>query len=144
MAMRSITLIILLLAAALPARAEPALDVQNPWIRHMTGDRPMAGYFVVSNKGGTDRRLVGASSAAFGAVHIHETVEAEGTMSMRPVESVALPAGDSIEFRPGGHHLMLMQRQEDINVDDEVTIVLELADGGTRAVVFTVKPAWQE
>lgn len=142
--MRSIALIFLLLAVALPVRAESTLDVQDAWIRHMTGDRPMAGYFVMSNKGGGERRLVGASSTAFGAAQIHESVEKEGTMSMRPVESVDVPAGGSIEFRPGGHHLMLMKRQEDIEVGDEVTIVLELADGGTRAVVFTVKPVWQE
>lgn len=137
-------MIFLLLAVALPVRAEPTLDVQDAWIRHMIGDRPMAGYLVMSNKSDKDQRLVGASSTAFGAVHIHETVETEGTMSMRPVESVDVPAGGSIEFRPGGHHLMLMQRQEDIEVGDEVTIVLEFEDGRSRSVVFTVKPAWQE
>lgn len=110
----------------------------------MTGDRPMAGYFVMSNKTGTDRRLVGASSTTFGAVQIHETMEEEGTMSMQPVATVEVPAGARIEFRPGGRHLMLMQRQHDIKVGGEVTIVLKFADGGTQTVVFAVKPVWQE
>ena len=110
----------------------------------MTGDRPMAGYFVMDNKGDEDRRLVGASSMAFGAVHIHETLEKDGTMSMQPVDAVTVPAGGSVEFRPRGHHLMLMQRQTDLEVGDEVSITLEFADGGSQPVMFSVKPAWQE
>jgi len=110
----------------------------------MAGDRPMAGYFVMDNKSEEDRRLVKASSAAFGAVHIHESVEKEGTMSMQPVEAVTVAAGGRVEFRPRGHHLMLMQRRQELEVGDEATITLEFADGETRSVVFTVKPVWQE
>lgn len=110
----------------------------------MAGDRPMAGYFVLDNKSQEDRRLVGASSDAFGAVHIHETVEKEGTMSMQPVRAVTVPAGGRVEFRPRGHHLMLMQRRQELEVGDEVSITLEFDGGERRPAVFTVKPAWQE
>jgi periplasmic copper chaperone A len=142
--LKHFTLAFMLLAAAIPARAERTIDVHDPWIRHMTGDRPMAGYLVIENRGREDRSLVGASSAAFGAVHIHETVEADGAMSMRPVESIAVPAGGRVELRPGGYHLMLMQKRNELEVGDEVAIILEFADGGSKSVVFAVKPAWQE
>lgn len=134
----------LLAFAALSAHAEWALTVDDPWIRHLPGDRPMAGYFVLDNKGDTDLELVGASSPAFGAVHIHETVEQDGSSTMRPVESVTVPAGGRVEFAPGGYHLMLMKRQKELQVDDQVPVILELGDGGDQSVVFTVKPAWQE
>lgn len=142
--LKNTALMLLLVSAALPVGAEWAIDVHDAWIRHMSGDRPMAGYFVMDNQGNEDRRLVGAASAAFGAVQIHEAVEADGTASMRPVESVAVPKGGRIEFQPGGYHLMLMQRRKELEVDDQVSVTLEFEDGGGQSVVFTVKPAWQE
>lgn len=142
--MKNTALMLLLISAALPLRAEWAIDVHDAWIRHMSGDRPMAGYFVMDNKGNEDRRLVGAASVAFGAVHIHQTVETDGTASMRPVESVTVPKSGRIEFQPGGYHLMLMQRQKELEVGDQVPVTLEFEDGGSQSVVFTVKPTWQE
>lgn len=143
--MKQFAAALLLLALALPpARAEWAIEVHDAWIRHMAGDLPMAGYFVMENKGAENRRLVGASSVAFGVVRIHETTEQDGSTSMRPVEAAPLPAGGRVEFRPGGRHLMLMQRRKDLEVGDKVPVTLEFADGGSKSVVFTVKPAWQE
>lgn len=142
--MKHVTLILLLMAAALPAWAERFLDVHDAWIRHIPGDRPMAGYFVLENRGDTDRRLVGASSPAFGAIHLHQSVESDGTSVMQPLESSLVPAGGHTVFEPGGRHLMLMQRRDTLEVGDEVVILLELADGGSETAVFTIKPVWQE
>jgi len=142
--MKKFLIALSLLIAAAPASAEWAIEVRDAWIRHIPGDRPMAGYMVLGNKGNTERRLVGASSVVFGAVHMHETVEQDGTSRMRPVEHVAVPAGGSVAFEPGGRHLMLMQRQRELAVGDEVPVTLEFEDGGSQSVVFTVKPAWQE
>lgn len=142
--MKNLAFVLLLLSAVLPVRAGQTIDVQDAWIRHMAGDRPMAGYFVMHNQGGGDRRLVGAASPAFGTVEIHETVESNGTTSMQPVDSVTVPHGGRIEFQPGGYHLMLTQRQKALAVNDQFPVILEFADGGSQSVVFTVKPTWQE
>jgi len=133
-----------LFTMALPARADQAIDVDDAWIRYLPGDRPMAGYFVASNPGSTDRRLVGASSPAFGAVHMHRSMEQDGTTGMQPVDSVVLPKGGSVSFEPGGYHLMLMQPSQELNVGDPVSVTLELDGGVKQSVTFTIKPAWQE
>lgn len=142
--MRTFAFVLLVFAAALPVRSGQGIDVHDAWIRYTPGDRPMAGYLIMDNTGEEERRLVGASSEAFGAVHIHETVERDGTKSMQPVESVAVPAGGSATLQPGGHHLMLMQRQREIEVGDEVMVSLQFDDGASATVQFTVKPTWQE
>jgi len=142
--MKRFTVLLLIMLFYSPANAEWALSVQDPWIRHLPGDRPMAGYFVAENQSNRDLELVGATSPAFEAIHIHQTVEQDGAMTMRPVDSVAVPAGGRVEFAPGGYHLMLMKRTRDLDVDDEVPIIFELGDGGDQSVLFTVKPAWQE
>jgi len=133
-----------MLLFSLAAHAEWAIQVQDPWIRHIPGDRPMAGYMVVENRADRDRELVGASSPAFGSVHLHRTTGTDGAMSMEPVDSLTIKAGGRLELAPGGYHLMLMQPTQTLQVGDEVPVIIELADGGTESVVFAVKPAWQE
>lgn len=126
------------------AHAGNALTIEEPWVRFIPGDRPMAGYFVLDNRGDKGRRLVKASSPAFGAVHMHKTVDENGLKSMRPVEALVVPARGQLEFEPGGYHLMLMKRQQDFEVGDELSIRLEFDDGSRISTLFTIKPSWQE
>lgn len=136
--------IVVAVIGSVPGRAEQSIDISDAWIRHLPGDRPMAGYFVMENRGEVDRRLLGASSTAFGAVRMHQSTDQDGTASMQPVDSVTVPAGGRIAFEAGGYHLMLMQRQKDLEVGDRVTVTFELDDGVERSAVFPIKPAWQE
>lgn len=142
--MKHVAIVLFLLALVLPARAERTVHVQDPWIRYIPGDRPMAGYLVMENRGDADRRLVDVTGTAFGAVHIHKSVERNGETSMQPVDSITVPAGGRVALQPGGYHLMLMQRRSQIEVGDEVSMTLEFADEVHQDVVFAVKPAWQE
>lgn len=133
-----------LIALSTMAQADKAIVIHDGWIRHMPGDRPMAGYFVVENKGDRDRRLVGVSSVAFEAVQLHETVEQDGVAAMRPIELVTVPALDRVELAPGGRHLMMLRRRQDLQVGDQVPVTVNFEDGGSQAAVFLVKPTWQE
>lgn len=141
--LKQCTIAALLLGAA-AAHAGQALTVRDAWIRHIPGDRPMAGYFLLENQGDGERSLVGAASPGFAMVEIHESVEEDDMTGMRPVDAVAVPAGGRVAFEAGGYHLMLMQRQQDFEVGDEIPVTLEFADGAARDATFTVKPAWQE
>lgn len=142
--MKNVAIVLLFLALVLPARAERTVHVQDPWIRYIPGDRPMAGYLVMENRGDADRRLVDVTSTAFGAVNIHKTAERDRETSMQPIDSITVPAGGRAALQPGGYHLMLMQRRNQIEVGDEVSMTLEFANGVSQDVVFAVKPAWQE
>lgn len=136
--------IVIAVIGSAPGRAEQSIDISDAWIRHLPGDRPMAGYFVMENRGEAERHLLGASSPAFGAVDMHQSVERDGAASMRPVDSVAVPAGGRVAFEAGGYHLMLMQRQKELEVGDRVTVTFELDDGAEQSAVFSIKPVWQE
>lgn len=137
-------LVLLCCAVVAPVQADQTMTVEDAWIRHVTGDRPMAGYAVLHNSGDAERRLVGGSSDAFGSVQIHESMETDGAAGMRHVDAVAVPAGGSASLEPGGYHLMLMRPQQALEVGDQVSITLEFADGARRSAMFSVKPVWQE
>jgi copper(I)-binding protein len=84
--------------------------IANAWVRPPMGaGRPAAGYLSMSNPGGAPDALIGATSSAASVVEIHETIaEASGMAGMRPVARIDVPAGGSVELKPGGYHLMLM------------------------------------
>lgn len=64
------------------------------------------------------------------SAEVHETTTAaDGSMGMQMVESVPLPAGQSVAFEPGGLHIMLMGLVEPLKVGDKITVTLTLESG---------------
>ncbi len=82
----------------------------------------------IENRGDGHDRLIGADTDAALAVEIHRTViEDDGRAFMRLLEDVVLPAGESVRFRPGGLHLMVVVPDERVRVGGtfEVTLRFE-------------------
>jgi hypothetical protein len=61
-------------------------------------------------------------------------VRAEGLATMRPVESITIPAGAEIRFEPGGLHVMIMGLESSLVSGDTVRLSLEFDKSGTRTV----------
>lgn len=98
-----------------------------------------AAYLTIQNQGGDDDRLLGAGFAGARRVEIHETrVNAEGLATMRPVESIAIPAGGEIRLEPGGLHVMLMGLTSSLVSGDTVRLDLEFEKSGSRTVAAEV------
>lgn len=102
--------VLALLAApfALAACADPApLYVDQAWISASSSpDRPSAGYFVVHG-GPEDATLRAVQSDVIQRIEMHDSVMEKGMMTMKPIDSVVVPAKSEIAFAPGGKHLML-------------------------------------
>lgn len=99
----------------------------------------LAGFGRVSNPCGDAVTVVGARSDAFADVSLHETRIVDGVSRMRAVPRLPVPAGGSVELRPGGLHLMLMRPHAPLKAGDSVDVVLELEGGATRVVRFEVR-----
>ena len=82
----------------------------------------------IENRGDGADRLLGADTDAALAVEIHRTViEADGRAYMRLLEDVIIPADETVRFRPGGLHLMVVVPDERVRVGGtfEVTLRFE-------------------
>jgi hypothetical protein len=79
-------------------------------------------------RGGPDA-LLSASTDVAGDAQIHETVIGEeGTMSMRQVPRLEVPAGGELVLEPGGFHVMLVGIDElQVGATIEITLVWETA-----------------
>ena len=59
---------------------------------------------------------------------MHTTLNEGGTMKMRPVTDVALPAEKRISFRSGAMHVMLMGLRAPLKAGETIAVTLRLRD----------------
>ena len=64
-------------------------------------------YFQLENNGDHEVELVGAASD-IAVAEIHQTTMSGGMMQMEPVDRITLVPGQTVEFAPGGLHIMLI------------------------------------
>jgi copper(I)-binding protein len=141
--MKSLTLALTLaLVAPAALAAAPAVDVTQAWSRPAVAGGTGGGFMVLSNHGKTADALVKVESPAAREVQIHESSTAGGMSSMRPLARLAVPAGGSVAFAPGGYHLMFVGLKKPLNVGDSLPATFTFASGAkvTARVRVQVTP----
>jgi periplasmic copper chaperone A len=134
-----------LLAAATIAGAAASAQttIKDPWVRGTVAQQKASGAFmqITSANGG---KLVSASSPIAGLVEVHEMAMDGTVMKMRAIPALDLPAGKTVELKPGGYHVMLMDLKQQLKPGETVplTLVVEGKDGKreTIEVKAPVKP----
>lgn len=128
----------LLAVCALPAQAE--VSVKDAWVRGtVAGQKASGGFMTVTST--EDAKVVAVSSPVAKVAEIHATRKDGSMMVMEHVESLALPAGKPVEFRPGGHHVMLMGLTKPLGKGDTVPITLTVENArGIRTTVEVKAP----
>ena len=122
-----------LATASLAATAQTV--VKDPWVRGTVAQQKATGMFaqITSASGG---KLVSASSPAAGMVEIHEMSMDGNVMKMRAINGLDLPAGQAVELKPGGYHVMMMDLKQPLTEGSTVnlTLVIEGKDGKRETV----------
>ena len=117
------------------AAAHAQVTVTDPWIRATVPQQKATGLFV-QLKSAKDARLVGASSPLTPSVEVHEMTMQDNVMKMRQVPAVDLPAGKTVELKPGGYHVMLMDLKQQVKAGDTVPVTLQIeGKDGQRELV---------
>ena len=138
--MKRITLAALMFAA-FPVMAQ--VTVKEPWVRATVSAQKATGAFMQITSA-QDARLVEAKSPVAGVVEVHEMVMEKDVMKMRAIKGLDLPAGKTVELKPGGYHVMLMDLKEQVKegATVPVTLVIEGKDKkrSTVEVKASIKP----
>jgi copper(I)-binding protein len=126
--------VLALAAAALgPAvAAAQGIEVKDAWARATAPGQKAGGVFMElrSAQGAT---LVGAQSTAATTVEIHEMSMDGNVMRMRAVPKLELPAGQTVELKPGGYHVMLIDLKQPLKKGEKVPVTLRV-EGRDRRV----------
>lgn len=112
-----------------------AVDVKNAWVRQtVPGQRGTGAFMQLQAPQGAT--LVGVSTPVAGVAEVHEMQMDGGTMRMRELkEGLPLPARQTVELKPGGYHLMLMDLKQPLPKGATVPLNLQFVDGkGAKSV----------
>ena len=85
--------------------------IDHPWMKVFNNNG--AGYFKIKNIGQTDIELLEVVSESVNNIEMHTIIMEEGVSKMRPIKGgVIVKAGESLEFKPMGYHLMFFDINE--------------------------------
>ena len=134
------TVPIFLLAVLFSTAAEAQITVQDAWARATPpGAKIAAGYLVIRNAGGADR-LLGASSPAAERVETHTTMRDGDISRMREVKGYEVPARGTLELKPAGSHLMLVNLKAPLKEGTTVPLTLKFEKAGEVKTELQVRP----
>lgn len=107
----------------LTGQAWAQVEVSQAWVRATVAQQKATGAFF-QLKAKTDSRLVEVRSAAADVVEVHEMMMEGNVMKMRALDGLDLPAGKTVELKPGSYHVMLMGLKSQVKAGDAVPLTL--------------------
>ncbi len=131
-------------AAATPASAPAAsatagIAITNASARATPDGAAVAGgYLTIANAGAEADRLVSATSPRAGRMELHEMAMDGGMMTMRPVTGIDVPAGGTVELKPGGLHLMFLDIPAPFKAGETIPVTLTFEKAGAVEATLTV------
>ena len=132
---RLLRTIALCLLAAAAQGAVAQTTVKDAWVRGTVEPQRATGAFmkITSAQGG---KLVAVESPVAGVVEVHAMSMQGDVMSMHAVPDLALPPGRTVDLKPGGYHVMMMDLKQALKAGDVVplTLVIEGKDGKRETI----------
>ena len=118
--------------------AQTTVKVDDAWVRGTVATQKATGAFMRLTPS-ANARLVEAKSPVAGVVEIHEMAMENDVMRMRQVPGLDLAAGRTLELKPGGYHVMLMQVVEPLKTGSTISVTLTFAKAGDVVVEVPVQ-----
>jgi copper(I)-binding protein len=118
------------------------LTISSPWARATPpGAKAAGGYVTIHNSGTQSDRLIAVSMEIAGRAEVHEMKMDNGVAQMRELEDgLEIPAGGTVELKPGSFHLMLMDLAGPLKEGDSIVGTLTFEKAGTVDLTFDVGP----
>lgn len=136
-----LTVVAALLAISSGVFAQTApVKVDKAWARAtVQGQKGTGAFMSITATEGT--KLVGLTSPVAGVAEVHEMKMEGDVMKMRALPGgLDLPAGKTVELKPGGYHVMLMDLKAPLAKDSTVpmTLLFKNAKGVESKLNITV------
>jgi copper(I)-binding protein len=137
--------IIVGIVIGLPTHAHHAdtdIRIENAYVPQLPPTTmSRAAYLTIINDSGKKRTITNIHAVGFQMAHFHQTVMKDGVMSMNSIPSLEIKPGETLNLKPGGLHIMLMNPDKSLANNDEVLISLSFANGDSVNFVALVQAA---
>ena len=137
----ALAVLALMVLAACQSAADEKLHIEDAWGR----PSPMmakagAFYMHVHNPTDVADKLTGARSEACGIMEVHETKDdGTGMLVMSPVSSIDVPAQGDVELKPGGYHIMCIDKKDSFVVGAKLSVTVTFEKAGEITVEAEIK-----
>ncbi len=136
----SLMTVFLTLFALTAASAGGNLQVMDVWSRATPPTAKVgAAYFRVENSSSSADMLIGVASPIAERIEMHTHIMKDGMMMMMQLESVEVPADGTLEFKPGGNHVMLVGLEHSLLEGERFPLTLKFKDAGSLELIVTVR-----
>ena len=117
------------------------IDIGHPYARATVAGQPTGGGFLTLANGGTDDKLLSAAAGVSAGVELHSMSMEGDMMRMRQVDGIALPAGKTVELKPGGYHIMFVGLKAPLKAGDTFPMKLKFEKAGEVTVEVKIEAA---
>lgn len=128
-----------LLGGCTPGAPREPVRIEQAWVRAADSLQTTAGYLKLVNDTGDDIAVLRATCTAAEQVQMHQTLHEGARSRMQEIARLVAPAQGTLEFAPGGNHLMLVRLTRALVPGSRATLALELEDGRSIAVDAEVR-----
>ena len=142
------SLLIAVLAAACGGLMQPpaialvpdsGVTVHDAWARASAGAATTGAAYVTLMGGNQQDQLISVSTPVAATAEVHETINDNGVMKMRPLPGLAVPAGGMVTFVPGGTHIMLTGLKQKLTAGQNFPLTLTFAHTAPLTVNVQVR-----
>ncbi len=126
------------LTAAVAAQTQTAPKVTGAWARPtVNGQAGGGGYLTLTGTTQADRLLSVKSNVAK-SVELHRMDMDGNVMRMREVDAIDVPAGQTVQLKPGGLHIMFVGLTQTLKNGATIPLTLRFEKGGEVKVDMKV------
>ena len=115
------------------------ITIAHPIARATAPGQPTGGAFLTLENHGADDRLLSVSSAVSKSVELHSMAMQGDVMRMREVNAIDLPAGKTVELKPGGLHIMLVGLKAPLKAGERFAMKLRFEKAGEVTIDVPVE-----
>ncbi len=116
------------------------LTISGAWVRAAASGADTAMYFTIINGRVAADTLLSAATDAAASAGLHQTTtDASGMTGMQMMPTVPIPGGGTVQFAPGGYHVMLTGLKQELKAGDRVTVTLTFQNAGVVTVSAEVR-----
>jgi copper(I)-binding protein len=117
------------------------LVIETPWSRATPAAAKVgSAYMRIVNRGSAPDRLIGGTTTVAGRFEVHATSRTGDVVRMQRLDGgLAIGPGETVELKPGGVHVMLLDLQRPLKQGETIAGTLTFEKAGTVAVEFRVE-----
>jgi len=116
-----------------------AITIGHPYARATAAGQPIGGGFMKLVNAGAADKLVAISADVSKSVELHTMTMEGDVMRMRQVDAIELAAGQTVELKSGGYHVMFVGLKAPLKAGDKFPAKLKFEKAGEVDVTFNVE-----